>query len=237
MSDRSSSTRAYLVLMLFLVAVKLALMVAAGGSTTFRSPAQAAVFAWWFIALLTVVGLGATRLAAALGLPDTWNPEVPRTERVVRPALVGVILGALAVAVDLVTGWAARSAAQHGVATIHIPWPWSLPVYTGGAIIVSVIYYLVPLTALLWLAYRWPGARARPAPWYWGLGALLALVEPLTQDLAQAGPAWQGALVFGQDYLLNLTQVAFFRRAGFGAAVVVRVAFYLVWHVLWGFRA
>ena len=39
---------------------------------------------------------------------------------------------------------------------------------------------------------------------------------------------------FGQDYLLNLVQVWSYRRAGWVSAVVLRVAFYLVWHVLWG---
>jgi hypothetical protein len=42
------------------------------------------------------------------------------------------------------------------------------------------------------------------------------------------------AAVFAQDYALNLAQAWVFRRAGFLAAIVVRVVFYLIWHVLWG---
>lgn len=42
------------------------------------------------------------------------------------------------------------------------------------------------------------------------------------------------AAFFAQDLLANLAQVGFFRRAGFGAAVAFRVAFYLVWHVGYG---
>ena len=44
------------------------------------------------------------------------------------------------------------------------------------------------------------------------------------------------AAVFAQDYALNFAQAWFFRKRGFLAAIVVRVAFYLVWHVLWGLR-
>lgn len=42
------------------------------------------------------------------------------------------------------------------------------------------------------------------------------------------------AVFFAQDLVANLGQVALFRRAGFGATVVFRFAFYLVWHVLYG---
>jgi hypothetical protein len=39
--------------------------------------------------------------------------------------------------------------------------------------------------------------------------------------------------VFVQDYALNLGQATLFRKYGFLAAIVMRVAFYLVWHILY----
>ena len=43
------------------------------------------------------------------------------------------------------------------------------------------------------------------------------------------------AVVFiTQDYVFNLAQVATFRRAGFAATVLLRVAMYLVWHIPYG---
>jgi len=36
------------------------------------------------------------------------------------------------------------------------------------------------------------------------------------------------------DYALNLAQVSLFRRGGFFATVLLRVSFYLIWHVVWG---
>jgi hypothetical protein len=42
------------------------------------------------------------------------------------------------------------------------------------------------------------------------------------------------ALAVGLFYfVLNLTQVVFFRRYGFLAAILVRVGFYFVWHALY----
>ncbi|HEY3119359.1 MAG TPA: hypothetical protein VGL15_01960 [Vicinamibacteria bacterium] len=43
--------------------------------------------------------------------------------------------------------------------------------------------------------------------------------------------------MFAQDHALNLVQAWVFRRAGFLASILVRVAFYLIWHVLWGLAA
>lgn len=41
------------------------------------------------------------------------------------------------------------------------------------------------------------------------------------------------ASVFLLDYALNLTQAALFRKCGFLAAIVMRVAFYAVWHIVY----
>jgi hypothetical protein len=45
------------------------------------------------------------------------------------------------------------------------------------------------------------------------------------------------ALVFAIDYAANLAQVVVFRRAGFLAAVTLRIAMYGVWHVVPSFVA
>ena len=70
---------------------------------------------------------------------------------------------------------------------------------------------------------------------FWALALLLSLVEPLSQDLSlgQFGTGVMAA-VFVQDYALNLSQAALFRRYGFLSAIALRVVFYLVWHVAYG---
>jgi len=62
-----------------------------------------------------------------------------------------------------------------------------------------------------------------------------ALFEPVTQDLIHPILTPLTLIVVaGSDILQNLGQVYFFRRAGFLSAVLVRISFYLVWHVIWG---
>jgi hypothetical protein len=116
--------------------------------------------------------------------------------------------------------------------SIHIPLPMALPIYPGGAIIVNALYYLLPIPLFVWLV---AAVRRRPASRrvLWGVAGLAAAIEPLTQDLRFPGDPRVGALVFAQDYALNLAQVYAFVNFGFGASVVLRIAFYLVWHVLW----
>ncbi len=68
-------------------------------------------------------------------------------------------------------------------------------------------------------------------------GVLTALLEPVSQDLHAviAGPArFTFACVFVEDYALNISQAWTFRRYGFLSAILLRVVFYLLWHVLWG---
>ena len=127
-------------------------------------------------------------------------------------------------------------AAKHGLASIHIAFPASLLIYPGGAIIVEILYRLFLVPALLWVISTWIlRGRAQTAT-FWTLAALTSLIEPLG-DLALREQGWiPCAAVFAQDYALNLAQAWVFRKRGFFAAIVLRTAFYLVWHVLWGLR-
>ena len=66
------------------------------------------------------------------------------------------------------------------------------------------------------------------------LALLTSLIEPLTQDLdaLPLGLAVFGSL-FALDFALNVAQVTLFRKYGLLSAIVMRVAFYGVWHMLY----
>lgn len=226
-----TSARRYLLLMAYLVVVKLAITFV---PDAFRSTAQAAVFAWPMIAVLTVLGLGGLWLARRIGLPGFWNPDLPATRKWLLPVLLGVAFGALAIGVDAWTGWTDVIERKLGLPSIHIEFPASLLIYPGGAVIVNVIYYLVPIPLLVWLVSSLLLRGRFQEPVFWTIGALAAAIEPLSQDLSYPGPAWAMLLVLLSDYALNFAQVALFRRGGFFATVLLRVSFYLVWHVVWG---
>ena len=225
----------YLALMAYLAAVKLALTFM---PNVFRSPAQAAVFAWPAIALFTVLGAVGVYLADRTGFPPAWGMTPnENAKRVWLPSLLGIALGLIAIVTEKLTHWTEMVAAKMQLPSIHIAWPASLLIYPGGAIIVEVAYriFLVPL--LLWLVSSVILRGRQQERVFWVLAVITALLEPASQDLHAviAGPA-RGtfALVFVEDFVLNILQAWLFRRQGLLSAILLRVVFYLVWHVLWG---
>lgn len=214
-----------------LIGIKLALQCL---PDLFRSPAQAAVFGWPLLPLwIGGGGLGAV-LAERTGFPAPLDPRVPAARRWLWPALIGVGLGVLAILTDLATHWTRWAAAAVHEPTIHIAWPASLIIYPGGAVIVEVVYRLLTVPLLLLALGALPPLRRHGTTLFWGLAVLTALIEPLG-DLSMASRSLAAcALVFSQDLALNLAQAWTFRRAGFLAAILLRVWFYLVWHVAYG---
>lgn len=227
---RASAT-GYLLLMAYLVLVKLSIV---AFPDAFRSTTQAAVFSWPMIGALTVLGLGGLWLARRVGLPGFWNPDLPATRKWLFPVFLGVGFGALSIAVDVLTGWTDVIERKMGLPSIHIDFPASLLIYPGGAVIVNVIYYLIPIPLLLWLVSSLLLRGRFREPVFWAVAAVAAAIEPLTQDLHYPGPAWVMVLLLVTDYVFNLAQAALFRRGGFFATVLLRVSFYLIWHVVWG---
>jgi len=226
----SQSLRIFLWLVAYLVFVKLALGLF---PAVFRSTAQAKVFDWPFLALWAALGFAGVSLSERTGFPPAWKKGSARS-RLLVPASFGIGFGLLAVSTDAVTGWTKAVAAKLGQSSIHIPLPASLLIYPGGAIIVEILYRLFLIPVLLWivssLLLRGKGRDAT----FWTLAALTSLLEPLGDlGLRDQGHTTMAA-VFVQDYALNFTQAWIFRKRGFPAAIAVRVAFYLVWHILPG---
>src|SRR5262245_42570699 len=103
----SKALRIFFGLAAYLVLVKLVLTFLPG---VFRSPAQAKVFEWPFLALWTALGGLGVFLSERTGFPSPWEKGDAR-RRLVEPVVWGVALGILAVATDAATGW------SHFVAT------------------------------------------------------------------------------------------------------------------------
>lgn len=220
----------YLGLMAGLVAIKVAIMF---GPPLFRSPAQAAVFAWWFLGALLVAGLLGVWMSPRVAIPDLLDARVSNRARFLRPALIGLLLGAVILVSDRALYWSHPQAVEHGLDSIHIPFPASALIYPGGAIIVCVIYYLFPIPLLTWVVTKAFRGR-RDVLAFWIVGLLAAAIEPVTQDLSPSMRALGVAMpiVFLIDFVENVAQVSVFRSAGFLAAVTLRVAFYVVWHII-----
>jgi hypothetical protein len=223
----------YAILIACLIAVHFVIALSPGAT---RSVSQAAVFSWTGLAIIVPLGLIGV-LGLNLGrLTGMWEPELTLGAKLGLPTAAGLAIGAVMLLSDLMTGWTQELAHKMHLSSIHIPYPLSVPIYFGGAILVSILYFLVLLPPLVWLISDKLLKGRHEVAVYWWVAAPLALVEPVTQGdfsaIAESG--WRAVPGAVEDLLLNFAQVWFFRRAGFAAACLVRIAFYAVWHVAYG---
>jgi hypothetical protein len=47
-------------------------------------------------------------------------------------------------------------------------------------------------------------------------------------------PLWASAFVGAHVWLINIAQLLVFRRYGFVPMYSLRLAYYLIWHIIWG---
>lgn len=228
---RLGSTATFMALVAYLALVKLIILVV---PATFRSVEQAAVFDWPFIAIVAVAGVAGLWFARKTGFPEAWDARVSPAQRFVIPGLLGLAVAVPSVAIDMLTRYSTIEALQHGQPRANIDFPASALIYPGGAIVVEVIYRMLPLPLLLWLIST-VLLRGRGQTWvFWALALATSLIEPLTQDLnlGQFGAPVMVS-VFLLDFALNMGQAALFRKYGFLAAIAMRVVFYVVWHMMY----
>lgn len=232
-ADAARNFVAFGALMACLVAVHFVLALKPDAA---KSVAQAAVFSWTALAIIGAVGFVSTWVLNRTRLRGLWDPELTLAARAGWPALVGFGVGCAVTAIDMGTGWSQVMARQMHLDTIHIAWPLSVPIYFGGAILVTIVYYYFLLPFIDWLvAGKLLKGRHEPVV-FWIAGGLLALVEPATQGSFSAIPQYGWIAVCGAvgDVVMNLTQVWFLRHAGLVASATVRIAFYAMWHVIYG---
>src|SRR5262245_19439844 len=231
MKNLSSSVVVWLALMGYLVLVK---VIITFFPAAFRSVAQAAAFAWPALVVVAIAGLIGIWFSHRTGFPDAWDKRITNRQRFLIPVLLGLGLSLAFVVIDLLTHYDTTLALQHGQAHSNIDFPASVLIYPGGAVIVEVFYRLFLVPLLLWLVSNIALRGRWQAQVFWVLALLTSLIEPLSQDmdLFQFGVGLMAA-VFLLDFAHNLTQAALFRKYGFLAAIVVRVALYAVWHIVY----
>lgn len=137
-------------------------------------------------------------------------------------------LASLAILLDLVVTFPAD---------LNVPLPAALLFYPSIALLVEVVFHLLPLTLLLLLLTTvLPGLGTSRAI---GISILLvSLLEPAYQAFAMASsgrfPPWAVAYVGVLVFLVNVFQLLLFKRRDFFSMYAFRLAYYLVWHVAWG---
>ena len=228
----SSSYVVWLGLVLYLVLVKL--IISAFLPNAFADPSQAGAFDWAPLGIFAALGLVGVWLSRKTGFPDAWDTRFSNWRRLALPLLIGAGFASLDVIADLLTGFTKLIAARHGVAQQYTD-PVSMAlIFTSVPYLVEVLYRLLIIPLLLLVVSNLILRGRGQSQVFWVLAVLTSALEPLSQYID-----WRvlsgGLLVFyvAELFAINFAQAAFFRKYGFLAAILVRVGFYLVWHVLY----
>lgn len=116
------------------------------------------------------------------------------------------------------------------------PFPASIPYFLYGGIVSEILSRLFPIPLMVWLISNLLLRGRAQGPVSWAAVLLSSFVEPLSQVGAMvmlgigSGPSI--AFTFLLIFAANLALGRLFRAYGFGASVVMRLAFYSLWHVI-----
>lgn len=190
---------------------------------------QQSLNSWSMYILVSVLGFAALKLAARTGFPDIWDKGISNKQRLLIPLLTGFGFGIIMMIIAY--------ALQLDVPMVKFP--YSIPVYFSGGILSEILFHLIPIVILLWfvsdlvLKKRWQNEV------FWILAIFLSLLEPVSQTtgLHQMGIISNmlfTAILFIFIFTANLLPLYFFRMYGFLSAVVWRLSFYMIWHIIWG---
>ena len=183
-----------------------------------------------------VMGLIGVWLSMRSGFPGAWDAKVNNRQRLVLPILAGLVLGSLFLATDVSTGFSRLQEEQGLVRSTDIAFPASLVFYPAAAIFAEVVYRLLTIPLLLGLISIFVRGQSSREVVFWGLAILTSLIEPVTNNAAAQVLA-PLALVFVlvQSFGANFLQAVLFRKYGFLASILLRVAFYIPYHIIGSF--
>ena len=198
--------------------------------TTFPGADQAAAFSWPVILGISAAGALGVWLTPHARFPEPWEPGVSNTQRFTLPAVDGVGYGIITVLRDLAKP-----------ENVHLAFPLSIPFYIFGATLLEImlrVFGLTVLTALLWKGvFR---SRAYEVS-FWTANIATSLYEPwpfMAKEISAAtAVAVPGIIVdwaFQPLFLANVLTGYIYRRSGMLSVVILRLAFYAVWHVAYG---
>jgi len=191
---------------------------------------QAAAFTWPLVVGIMVIGASGLLAERSLRFPDALgDPRVTR-RGIALAAATGIAYGVITI---LLPGSNPLGLTEWP----HVPWPWSVPFYTFGAIFLELLLRLGALCLLVWLIHVVVLRRRYLMPVFWTVNCIVALYEilPATLDEVSRGEWVSVALTPLEPlYWTNVFEGWLLLRFGWFAPIVFRLAFYLVWHIIYG---
>lgn len=201
----------------------------------FPAREQASAFTWTLLGAILAIGLAGFFADASAKLPQPFEDMSREIRGILVAIAVGVVYGFVTIALYM------RDYAQDphgaGAAWVHMALPWSIPFYTFGAIFLEYLLRLGALCIGFWLIHIVILRRRLRLAVFWILNLVVALYEiwPMYAADAQAGD-WDTVTRIAIEplYLSNVFEGWLLLRYGWFTPIVFRLAFYLVWHILFG---
>jgi hypothetical protein len=226
------STILFGVLSLALVAIKILLQFAV---TDVPLRAQAAAFTWPLVSSIIAIGFLGLLADRASGFPDPLSDSRRDRQGIWMAVITGTVYGLVTIGMFL---WhPSNSPLNPGASWDHVALPWSIPLYTFGAIFLEYLLRLGGLCIGFWLISVLVLRRHLRLTVFWVLNLVIALYEiwPYLDSDIHAGRWDRVALsVFEPLYLSNVFEGWLLLRYGWFTPIVFRLAFYLLWHLLFG---
>lgn len=196
---------------------------------------QAEAFSWPFVAGILTIGLLGLFAERATGLADAFADGARERRGFAIAALAGLGYGLLTAARDYFIDGGGNVLTLSDWA--HVPWPWSVPFYTFGAIFLEFLLRLGALCLFAWLIHVVVLRRRWKMPVFWAVNAIVSCYEIMPMTMAHAGAGdWAAVAATPIEplYWTNFFEGWLLLRFGWFAPIVFRLVFYLVWHVIYG---
>jgi hypothetical protein len=227
----NSSIVTYTIIVLVLIGIKVLFLLF---PVRLRTEDQGTAFAWTTLIAIAILGVLGLFLAPRAGIPDLWAPIVDNFHRLGFPILVGILYGIITVIKDI------RKPAEHPLAVdenIHVELPLSIPFYTYGGIFLEILLRLFPIPLLTWFFSTLLLRGTWQTEVFWIAAILTALYEPMpymSESIKAKKYLEAASLLVSPLFIANVIAALFLRAYGFLAPLVMRLSFYLVWHVIYG---
>jgi hypothetical protein len=231
MKNPSTSTKIYLGLVLFLIGVKSFFLLA---PVKFPLSDQAGAFSWLTILTIAALGFVGLVLSKRTGFPDIWDTRISNRQRLLIPAIIGLVYGGITVLEEYI---GTRSHPFQLSSDFNVKFPLSIPFYAYGAIFLEILLRLFAIPFLVWLLSNVVLRHRGQTQVFWLVAILAALYEPLpymTDALHHTGVLSSLRVLVGPLFVANLVAAYIFRKYGFLAPLVMRLSFYLIWHIIYG---
>ena len=228
MAKLPSSVKAYLALFAFVVVLRIILFFV---PVEYPLPNQEQLVAIPRIIVIFALGYVGLRLAPKAGFAEIYNATVSNKQRFLLPILIGLGFGVISVIFDLL---------QPLGVDLQIKLPGSLLVYPIGGILEEIMFRLLLTTSLVWLISTviFKGKWQDQVFWFiaFAVGFLYAFLQIGQYATFTGSPvvplvAFRFIVIIGVYFIVA---AYLFRKYGFLAAVSMRLADYLIYHILWG---